>query len=520
MCPIPPCETTPVAQALFDPAIVTGTRLVRPGDIPEDSIDYDIAGERLFRPEDSVDHKPPFYSASPFMEDLDQENIPPAATYVKENVSIHAPFTDGFSQQEFPTASSRVEPAKMPRKKKLGLATSAILAVTLITGAASQNTNPTDSDTPEQSTSDIAAAAPVPEVSSIPTPTPELPVPAPSVDPNVVAPVPDPNASLAPTPVDPNVGPAPAETSAAAVPAPEIPAPAPPAPEVVAPAPPPPPPPPPPDTIVTSYNTHDEVPAAVTAAEIRTLLTESAIVGAQELAQSEKQEIIRAEIPLCPEPTCKYDGQVAQGAEGGTSIFWDNERYDRVDDPLTGVFKLHETQRIKNSPDSDYGKTSVMKQKVLTVVRLKDTLTGEDKYVVDAHLPYGIQDEDGPDEDEKARMKLLEQDMAIITQKLTELKAAGIDIILMGDFNWREDLDHALSPENIFQALGFKSFYDPDVQNLSPNVFGTHGKGDKPKYRRIDYIMYYSADEETIVNRTILEGFRSDHNPVRATVQS
>ena len=196
MCPIPSYESTPhgpstqTVPQILDPAIVTGTRLIQPGEDPE-------VDRLIFSPR------------------VNSRLMDQSAETSDLFVPTPMPHNSTFGQRDPATSAQDVEEQKLPRARLFGLATGA-LVLSLLAGAASQNVLSSDSKAAEQAITDI----------TVETPVPETPTPSPSVDPNASAPIPDPNASLAPTPVDPNVSPLPA--------APEVVPVAPPAPEKIA----------------------------------------------------------------------------------------------------------------------------------------------------------------------------------------------------------------------------------------------------------------------------------------------
>lgn len=259
---------------------------------------------------------------------------------------------------------------------------------------------------------------------------------------------------------------------------------------------------------VVEYNSSYNVKPKKKKAEIIALLKKHTdFLGVVEYAGDDKDEDIKAEIPLCE--TCEYDGFIPDDKNSESAAFW---RTDRFKMDSFEYIQLH------SNTDSDghiiirnaSGSYSTIKQKTLTIVCGVDLYDKLPICFEIAHAIYKIQAKiDGLKLDEKERLAIYEKEASAIVAKALEKINSGKSLVVLGDFNLLPNQKDKNTLENMLKKIGMASMYETNVKNLTPDEKYTH---DRTK-QDLDYVMVFSP-ALSIIDRKNLGDWESDHDPI------
>lgn len=192
------------------------------------------------------------------------------------------------------------------------------------------------------------------------------------------------------------------------------------------------------------------------------------ILGVQEFKGDNEPEELKDRIPLCD--TCEFNAYMPDSEASAMPIIWKPAK--------TAVVK---TDTIFLHPKEEADGATIA-SKWVNIVLFQDKATGQQFYVLNFHLVYGIQNKNELNLDNPQRLELLDLELGGLVPKAEEIKLTGLPAFATYDANMTASSTNIYSPKNILRDLGFIDGHDPEVPDNTPQEQGTHNDRD------IDYV--------------------------------
>lgn len=262
---------------------------------------------------------------------------------------------------------------------------------------------------------------------------------------------------------------------------------------------------------VVSFNTAASLRTKAAVADVTAIAETGAdVIALQEMASVERRTAVRTALVGCE--TCVYEMYEPLGAgPASTPILYRIDRFTLVDAGSVQVVKATYVGPRGAGP-------STLQPRYVNWLKLKDSITGRQVFVLNNHAVASVQAKDGGANSNKKRLMMYRKHMVGLASLVTQLRRTGGTMFVTGDFNvnFRKDRIVAtpIFPYVEMGQVGVHASYE----RLGEPATGTHVLPSGYDLRLIDYVSILNHKAVLPVSQEIIRGLKSDHRPILVEV--